>query len=82
MRVRQLRNAASSDGITIDLPDGAAPNWWAHVHPTQYSGTSEPGELELRADTAAHVAGTFKISTPGVTASIVFDAPLIKTFPK
>ena len=73
---------SSSDGMTVDLPEGSAPNWWAHVHPVQYSGTSEPGELKLSADTAERVAGTFKVSNSGVTASIAFDAPLVKSFPK
>jgi hypothetical protein len=72
---------SSSDGMTVELGDDSAANWWAHVSPMQYSGMSEPGELKLSADTAERVAGTFKIGTSGVKTSVVFDAPLVKTFP-
>ena len=72
---------SSSDGMTVELGDGSAANWWAHVSPMQYSGMSEPGELKLSADTAERVAGTFRIGTSGVKTSVVFDAPLVKTFP-
>ncbi|HET7064502.1 MAG TPA: hypothetical protein VFI49_09495 [Rudaea sp.] len=72
---------SSSDGMTVELGDDAAANWWAHVHPVQYSGMSDPGDLKLSTDTAERVAGTFKIGTSGVTTSVVFDAPMVKTFP-
>jgi hypothetical protein len=72
---------SSSDGMTIDLGEDSTASWWAHVSPMQYSGTSEPGALKLGTDTAERVAGTFKIGASGVTASIVFDAPLVKAFP-
>ena len=72
---------SSSDGMTVELGDDSAANWWAHVHPVQYSGMSEPGDLKLSADTAERVAGTFKIGTSGVKTSVVFDAPMVKTFP-
>jgi len=72
---------SSSDGMTVELGDGSEANWWAHVHPTQYSGMSEPDDLKLSADTAERVTGTFKIGTSGVKTSVVFDAPLVKTFP-
>ena len=71
---------SSSDGMTIELGNGSEANWWAHVHPMQYSGMSEPGELKLSADTAERVAGTFKINTSGVKTSVVFDAPMVKAF--
>lgn len=73
---------SSSDGMTIDLPEGSAPNWWAHVHPVQYSGTEDADALKLSVDTPERLAGSFKISTSAVSASIVFDAPLVKSFPK
>ena len=72
---------SSSDGMTVELGDDSAANWWAHVHPVQYSGMSEPGDLKLSADTAQRVAGTFKIGTSGVKTSVVFDAPMVKVFP-
>jgi hypothetical protein len=71
---------SSSDGMTVELGDEPAASWWAHVRPAQYSGMSEPGELKLSADTAERVAGMFKIGTSGVKTSVVFDAPLVKTF--
>jgi len=72
---------SSSDGMTVELGDGSTANWWAHVHPMQYSGMSDPGDLKLGTDTAERVAGTFKIGTSGVKTSVVFDAPLVKAFP-
>ena len=71
---------STSDGMTVELGDGP-PGWWAHVHPVQYSGTSEPDELKLSTDSPERVAGSFKIGNSGVTTSVVFDATLVKSFP-
>jgi len=72
---------SSSDGMTVELGDDSAANWWAHVHPMQYSGMSQNGDLKLSADTTERVAGSFKIYTSGVKTTVEFDAPLVKTFP-
>ncbi|HZX91870.1 MAG TPA: hypothetical protein VFE67_14605 [Rudaea sp.] len=72
---------SSSDGMTVELGDEPTASWWAHVHPMQYSGMSQEGDLKLSADTDKRVAGTFKIGTSGVKTSVEFDAPLVKTFP-
>jgi hypothetical protein len=73
---------SSSDGMTVELGDDSAASWWAHVHPMQYSGMSQEGDLKLSADSDKRIAGTFKIGTSGVKTSVEFDAPLVKTFPK
>lgn len=70
----------SSDGLVLELGDAGSHGYWAHVQPMQYAGSVDGGGLVLRTDTPDRLAGTLKIDESGVTATIMFDAPLVKSF--
>lgn len=69
------------DGITVEVSAGAAPGWWAHVKPVQYSAIDDAGSLKLGTDTEKRLAGTFTIDRTNVSTEIQFDVPLTKAFP-
>jgi len=70
----------SSDGLVLDLDDAGSSSYWAHVQPMQYSGSLDAGGLVLHIDKPDRLTGTLKIDNSGVTATIEFDAPLVKSF--
>ncbi|WP_395684036.1 hypothetical protein [Dokdonella sp.] len=69
----------SNDGLVLDLDD-AGPRYWAHVQPMQYSGSLDARGLVLRTDSPDRLAGTLMVDNSGVTTTIEFDAPLVKSF--
>jgi hypothetical protein len=74
-----------AEGLTIDLDAGARINYWfvANGQRVQYSGTAEPRSLQLSADTAERVAGTWRLDARqagGPQVQVEFDAPLLKVF--
>jgi hypothetical protein len=73
---------SSSDGLKIDLAETGSIDWWAHVSPIQYAGTASRDALELGADSAGRIAGTFKLAGSGAATAIRFDASLIRDFAK
>jgi len=70
----------SSDGLVLDLDDAGSSSYWAHVQPMQYSGSLDAGGLVLHIDKPDRLTGTLKIDNSGVTSTIEFDAPLVKSF--
>jgi hypothetical protein len=70
----------SEDGMTLEIGDTAALHYWAHVTPMQIAGDLPRTALVLDTDTPTRVAGTLKIAGNGVTTTIKFDAPLLKSF--
>lgn len=73
---------SSSDGLKIDLSESGTVVWWAHIAPIQYSSSASGDVLKLSADTAERVAGTFELAGSGATATIEFDATLVRDFSK
>lgn len=74
---------STKDGLTVELAEAPMANWWAHIAPTQASGTAA-GALRLEVDTPDRLSGMFQTGGAGspVEAAITFDAPLVKTFKK
>jgi len=69
------------NGITVELEaETPMARWWAHIRPTQQSGMGNRSIVSLTTDTPERVAGTLKIDSLGVKATITFDAELAKAF--
>jgi hypothetical protein len=73
-------------GASVTFDDGPRLGYWvvADGQRKQHSGTARPASMSLTADTPNRLAGTWNMTDDGqgTTASVKFDATLLKNFKK
>lgn len=73
-------------GVSVKLDGGARLGYWwvADGQRKQHSGVAQPESMTLTVDTPKRLAGSWTLTDDGqgTTASVKFDAPLVKTFKK
>jgi hypothetical protein len=73
-------------GASVTFDEGSRLGYWvvADGQRKQHSGTARPANMALTMDTPKRLAGTWNMTDDGqgTTASVKFDASLIKSFKK